>query len=262
MLEANGFYDAASEASLGPMAAAAMVYELAQLPVAVESAASALLRPLIAPDLPRPIAVMDGISGPAIRFLPMAKSIVRIADGAIHAAPLPPGAASAVDSLFAYPMGTVGVAALDWSRVDCDAALVLDRWRVAIAAELCGALKGGLDSVIEHVKSREQFGRPLGSFQGVQHRLATAAVQIEAARWLTLKAVQRIDRTDAAGALGYAQNVATRIGYDLHQFMGAMGLTLEHPLHRWTYRARLLRAMLGGATGNFRALTDQRWGAE
>lgn len=261
-IEANGFYDAAAEASLGPVAAAAMVYELAQLPVAVECAASTLLRPLIAPDLPRPIAVMEGAAGQAVRFLPMAKSVVRITDGAVHTALLPPGAASAVDSLFAYPMGTLGDTVLDWSPVNCDAALVLDRWRVAIAAELCGALKGGLDSVIEHVKSREQFGRPLGSFQGVQHRLAGAAVQIEAARWLTLKAAQSIDRSDAAAALGYAQNVATKIGYDLHQFMGAMGLTLEHPLHRWTYRVRLLRSLLGGPTGSFRELADQRWGAE
>lgn len=261
-IEANGFYDAAAEASLGPVAAAAMIYRLAQLPVAVECAASALLRPQIAPDLPRPIAVVDGASGPAIRFLPVAKSVVRITDDAIYTAPLPPGAATAVDSLFAYPMGTLGDMVLDWSPIDCDAPLVLDRWRVAVAAELCGALNGALDSVLEHVKSREQFGRPLGSFQGVQHRLASAAVQIEAARWLTLKAAQRIDRMDAAAALGYAQNVATKIGYDLHQFMGAMGLTLEHPLHRWTYRVRLLRSLRGGATGSFRELADQRWGAE
>src|SRR5690606_20908200 len=150
---------------------------------------------------------------------------------------------------------------LDWSPADCDAVLVADRWRIAIAAELCGALKGGLDSVIAHVKSREQFGRPLGSFQGVQHRLASAAVQIDAARWLAFKAAQQLDRADAAIALGYTQSIATRIGYDLHQFMGAMGLTLEHPLHRWTYRVRLLRTMLGGATGNFRALAGQIWGA-
>ena len=66
---------------------------------------------------------------------------------------------------------------------------------------------------------------------------------------------------DAAAALGYVQGVATRITYDLHQFMGAMGLTLEHPLHRWSYRAKLLRADLGGSSASYLAYATERWGA-
>jgi hypothetical protein len=43
--------------------------------------------------------------------------------------------------------------------------------------------------------------------------------------------------------------------------MGAMGLTLEHPLHRWTYRIRLLRSAFGGASGAMQALASHRWEA-
>ena len=260
MLEENGFYDAAAEPSLGAVSVAAMIHELAQLPVVVECAASAMLRPLVAPDLPRPIAVIDGKDGQAIRFLPVAKSVLQIGADGIRAASLPENAVTPVDSLYAYPMGSLAGDALEWTSLDGDVETVTNLWRVAIAAEISGALKGGLDAVIDHVRDREQFGRPLGSFQGVQHRLAGAAAQIEGARLLALKAAQGLDPADAALALGYAQNAATKIGYDLHQFMGAMGLTLEHPLHRWTYRARLLRSLLGGASGNLRATARQIWG--
>lgn len=259
-LEENGFFDAAAEETLGAVTAAAMVHDLAHLPVTVECAASSLLRPLFAPDLPRPFAVMLGDNAKAIRFLPVAKTLLKITDAGVFAAALPDGAVTPVSSQYAYPMGSVDPARLDWTAIDCDVSAVQIAWKVAIAAELTGVLKGGLVSVLEHVRDRQQFGRPLGSFQAIQHRLAAASVQIEGARWLTLKAAQSLAAGDAATALGQAQNIATKITYDLHQFMGAMGLTLEHPLHRWTYRARLLRSEFGGATGNFRALADQRWG--
>ncbi len=49
------------------------------------------------------------------------------------------------------------------------------------------------------------------------------------------------------------------IVYDLHQFLGAMGLTLEHPLYRWTYRAKLLKSEFGGASRSNRELAELAW---
>lgn len=261
-LEENGFYDVALEPTLGTVTAAAMIHDLAGLPVTVECAASALLRTAFAPEMPRPFAVMVEGSRGAIRFLPVAKTILRFGQERAEIAALEEGVMSSEVSLYAYPMGSIDAAALDWRQLDCEPGRIATAWRVANAAELTGTLRGALDSVLEHVRDRQQFGRPLGSFQGVQHRLATASVQIDAARWLALKAAQSLEDTDAVTALGYAQNIATRINYDLHQFMGAMGLTLEHPLHRWTYRARLLRTEMGGATGNFRLLAQAKWGTQ
>lgn len=260
-LEANGFFEAAREPELGTVTAALMVHKVAQVPVAVECAASALLRPFLGRDLPRPLAVVVDDAPGAIRFLPVARGLVSIGAEGVRYAELPEGAAQPIDSLFSYPMGTVDRATLDWLDLGVDPAALRVLWSVAVAAELTGVLKAGLDSVLAHVRERHQFGRPLGSFQTIQHRLATAAVEIEGARLQVLRAAQLRTLDKATLALGYAQGAARRIGYDLHQFMGAMGLTLEHPLHRWTYRARLLRTDMGGAASAYLTYANERWGA-
>ncbi|WP_088624226.1 acyl-CoA dehydrogenase family protein [Oceanicola sp. 22II-s10i] len=260
-LAENGFFDAATEDDLGPVAAALMVHNVARAAVCVECAASALVRPFLGREVPRPLAVVVDDAPGAIRYLPQARGLVSITADAVHYADLPEGAVTRVDSLYAYPMGTVDRAALDWQRLDADPARLRALWQVAVAAELAGLLGAGTEAVIEHVSQRHQFGQPLGAFQGIQHRLATAAVEIDGARLQALRAAQSGGIGDAAAALGYAQGIATRIGYDLHQFMGAMGMTLEHPLHRWTYRARLLRADMGGSAASYLAYADARWGA-
>ncbi len=259
----GGFFEAAAIDELGPVAAAAVVMALARLPLAAEAAASALLAPLLCLPLPGPFAVVQaGAEAAPARFLPVARTLVRLGDDAVHSTPLADGAVQATDTLFAYPMGVLREpASLTWTRHDADPAAARERWRVAIAAEIAGCLAAGHAAVLEHVKERRQFGRPLGSFQAVQHRLAECAVLIEGARWLALKAAGTGTALDARLAVAQAQRIATRVSYDLHQFMGAMGLTLEHPLHRWTYRAKLLRAELGGADRHFIAAAEAAWPA-
>jgi alkylation response protein AidB-like acyl-CoA dehydrogenase len=110
---------------------------------------------------------------------------------------------------------------------------------------------------VQHVSDRRQFGRPLGSLQAVQHRLAQSAVAVEGVRWLALAAAAQ--SVPAALALGQAQQAVRPVAYDLHQFMGAMGLTLEHPLHRWTYRARRLQSELGAAERQFQQAAHEAW---
>lgn len=262
MIESNGFLDCALEETLGLTAAAAMTYRLATLPVLVECAASSMLRPQWASDLPRPIAVLEQARDQVVPFLPVARSVIFLGGDAIEAAVLDAGDVEAVGSLYAYPMGRLRDGArLGWRPLDGEPERARRIWRVALAAELAGVLKGGLDAVVAHVSQRRQFGRPLGSFQTIQHRLAGAAVKIDAAYWLALKAAHTVDAADAATALGYIQEASTKVIFDLHQFMGAMGLTLEHPLHRWTYRARLLRAGMGGGASNMRQLFAERWAA-
>ena len=58
----------------------------------------------------------------------------------------------------------------------------------------------------------------------------------------------------------HAQEAAKRVGYDFHQFLGAMGMTLEHPLHLWTYRLKALTGELGGRGGNAVAAAEAIWG--
>ena len=257
-LEQGGYFEAMTTEGLGPVAAAAMVMALAQLPVCAEIGASALLLPRLA--LPRPCAVLGEDRRAPARFLAQARSVVSITPQGVFHAPLAEGDARAVESLWACPMGMLTAPdALPWQRTDADAAECLDLWRTAIAAEIVGNLSASLDSVVMHVKDRRQFGRPLGAFQAVQHRLAQDAVAIESARWLALSAAA--GSVPAALAAGLAQQTVRQVAYDLHQFMGAMGLTLEHPLHRWTYRAKRLQSELGSAERQFQAAALAAWPA-
>ncbi|MBX3608710.1 MAG: hypothetical protein KF871_02345 [Hydrogenophaga sp.] len=257
-LEAGGYFDALVTEGLGPVAAAAMVMALARLPFCVELGASALLAPAL--GLPRPCAVLGADRSAPVRHLPQATCVVAIEANGVFVAR--PGAddVRTVDSLWSYPMGALNNhAALHWTKLDANPVDCLDRWRVAMAAEIAGCLGAALDSVVQHVSDRRQFGRPLGSLQAVQHRLAQSAVAIEGVRWLTLAAAAQ--HVGSALALAQAQWVVRSVSYDLHQFMGAMGLTLEHPLHRWTYRAKRLQSELGACEQQFRSAAQAAWPA-
>jgi alkylation response protein AidB-like acyl-CoA dehydrogenase len=118
--------------------------------------------------------------------------------------------------------------------------------RIALAAEAAGLMQAAVDSTVAHLGVRKQFGRPLGTFQALRHRVAECAVLAGGVKWLALKAASTADAGDAALAAFHAQDSAARITYDLHQMLGAMGMTLEHPLHLWTYRLKALLSDLGG----------------
>jgi alkylation response protein AidB-like acyl-CoA dehydrogenase len=137
---------------------------------------------------------------------------------------------------------------------------VLRAWRVAIAAEAAGLLGAALASTVTYVSERKQFGRPLATFQGMRHRLAEDQVITNSVYWLALRAAGTGDAGDAAMALLHAQEAAKRVCYDYHQFLGGMGMTLEHPLHLWTYRLKLLTAELGGRGEQGLAAADALWG--
>lgn len=259
-LDAAGIFEAAAIEELGPVAAAAVIHRLAKLPQCVELVAAALVLPLLSPELPRPCAVLWGRRDGPSRWLPGARTVLYVRGDIVETATLADADVAALDSPFGYPVGRViEPDALSWRKLDIDAAELRRLWRLGAAVELTACLEAALDVVVTHVRDRRQFGRPLGAFQAVQHRLAAAAVQVEAGRWLALQAAHSRRDADAACALAHAQECTPAITYDLHQFMGAMGLTLEHPLHRWTTRAKMLRADLGGAQAQQFALAAAVW---
>jgi alkylation response protein AidB-like acyl-CoA dehydrogenase len=131
---------------------------------------------------------------------------------------------------------------------------------VALAAEAAGLLAAALSCVAAHVTDRQQFGRPIATFQAVRHRLAEAAVGTNGVRWLAMKAAASRDAGDAALAALHAQEAARSCVYDFHQFLGAMGMTLEHPLHLWTYRLKALASELDGRAGQALAAAQAIWG--
>jgi alkylation response protein AidB-like acyl-CoA dehydrogenase len=254
-----GFLDIAREEGFGVLEAALIVERLARLPCTVEAAASAIVAPGL--DVPaglRPLAMASDPAAPA-RFLPMAKGLLFERGEEVVLAHVDPERVEPVRSLLAYPYGRLtSLEGLD-QQVVGDAKTFRRRWRIALAAEAAGCMAGALAVVVEHVKTRNAFGRPLGSFQGIQHRLAMAAETAEAVKWLAFRAAWSDSELDAATAAGLAQSRIAQTTYDVHQFSGAMGLTLEFPLHLWTYRLRALVGELGGASAQSRAAAAAAW---
>lgn len=257
-----GFLDIARVEGFGPLDAVLAVERIAREPNVVEAAISALVAPIL-PIEPgtRPIAIVQGSADKPARFLSVARLLVvdRGADALL--VPVELGQAEPVESLLAYPYGRLAAPDLSRAIVFEDVAALRRRWRIAIAAEAAGCMAAALAAIIDHVKSRYAFGRPLGSFQAIQHRLAMAAETAESTKWLAFRAAWSDADADAAIAAGFAQDRIARFTYDLHQFSGAMGLTLEFPLHLWTYRLRALASELGGASMQTRHAAAAVWGA-
>ncbi|HYP62516.1 MAG TPA: acyl-CoA dehydrogenase family protein [Acidocella sp.] len=261
-LTAGGFFEITQQEGFGLLDGALIVEALAKLPVSVEAAATILVAPAFLEDAGRrPVALVSGSAAVPARFLPMAKTLLVDKGDDVLRIDIPEGAVEEVETLFAYPYGrlknpeALPAVSLGASRV----AELRRRWRVAIAVEAAGLMQSALDTVLEHVKTRQQFGRPIGSFQAIQHRLVMAAEQGQATRWLALRAAWSDSDADAAIAATYAQDATPKFANDLHQFCGAMGLTLEFPLHHWTYRLRALLGELGGSSGSALAAADAVW---
>ncbi len=243
-LENGQYFDIAAIPEMGPIAAALAVERLARLPCAVEVALSMLVRPQLDIELPRPFALVE--AGRPGRFVASARTLLIVADDSIGIAHPSPDDVEAVESLYAYPMGKVTGALSIRALPAEDAARVRTWLRVACAAEIAGLLQAAIDVTVEHLSVRKQFGRPLGSFQALRHRMAECAVLAGGVRRLALKAAWTGDAGDAALAALHAQESATRVIYDVHQMFGAMGMTLEMSLHLWTYRMKALLSELGG----------------
>jgi len=261
-LASSGFLDVGREQNFSTLESALIAERLARLPVTVEASSSAIIGPLFPPDeVERPLALAQGSPLVPARFLPQARSLlVDLGDDLLHVS-VDPARVEPVDSLFAYPYGRLTRLEGLMTRSLGRGALApfRRRWRMALAAESAGLMRSAMDTVLEHVKTRHQFGRPLGSFQAIQHRLAMGSGTMNGTYWLAMRAAWTDSDSDCAVAATYAQDAIPTFTYDLHQFCGAMGLTLEFPLHYWTYRLKALLGELGGSSAQARAASALTW---
>jgi hypothetical protein len=262
-LEENGFLDVMAVEELGPVTAALVAEKIARLPFAVESALSALVRPLVDPGLPRPLCLVEeGRINRPVRFLKPGASVVVVGKSGVRSftAADEQIAPAQEDTLYAYPVAFLTGLPDEPRSHDVDAEEIRRAWRVALAAEAAGLLAAALESITTYLSERKQFGRPLATFQALRHRLAETQVATNCVYWMALKAAGTGEPADAALAALQAQEAAKRVGYDYHQLMGGMGMTLEHPMHLWTYRLKLLTAELGGRGRQALAAADAIWG--
>ncbi|WP_329386153.1 acyl-CoA dehydrogenase family protein [Streptomyces sp. NBC_01351] len=140
--------------------------------------------------------------------------------------------------------------------LELDAALVRDLACTLFAADACGTAAWALHTAAEYAKVREQFGRPIGQFQGVKHLCADMLVRLEQARALAWDAANateepaRVRSLTAALAAGTALDAAYSCAKDCIQILGGIGFTWEHDAHVYLRRAVVARQLLGSGDGH------------
>ncbi|NYD49542.1 alkylation response protein AidB-like acyl-CoA dehydrogenase [Actinomadura luteofluorescens] len=127
---------------------------------------------------------------------------------------------------------------------------------VLLGAEACGVAGRALDDAVAYAELREQFGRPIGQFQGVKHKCARMLIAVERARAAVWDAARALDEPEEQRA--YAVGVAAALAADAAvtctegniQVHGGIGYTYEHDAHLLYRRALTLRALLGRASAH------------
>jgi alkylation response protein AidB-like acyl-CoA dehydrogenase len=146
------------------------------------------------------------------------------------------------------------------ARLPGSAATAVDCMEVLLAAELTGVAQRALDIAVAYACEREQFGRPIGTFQGVSHRCARMLLEVECSRSLAHYAAWTADHDHSALALAAsaakssAIDAAWRVTASALQVLGGIGFTWEHDIHLLMRRARAAAQLLGSATEHRRRI--------
>lgn len=122
---------------------------------------------------------------------------------------------------------------------------VLDGGRISIAALSCGIAMGAYEASVQYAKEREQFGKPIGNFQGISFKLADMATNIKAAELLIynaahLKNTKQPMTKEGAYAKYFASEVSVQCGNEAVQIMGGYGYTKEYPAEKYLRDAKLM----------------------
>ncbi|MEO1642463.1 MAG: isovaleryl-CoA dehydrogenase [Pseudomonadota bacterium] len=131
----------------------------------------------------------------------------------------------------------------------------LDYERAVLAAGPIGIMQAALDVVVPYVHERKQFGKPIGEFQLIQGKIADMYVEMNATRAYVYAVAKSCDRgettrKDAAGAILYAAEKATKIALDAIQILGGNGYTNDYPTGRLLRDAKLYE--IGAGTSEIR----------
>ena len=128
----------------------------------------------------------------------------------------------------------------------------LNEGRIGIGAQMVGTAQGALDNTLRYVQEREQFGRPIGKFQGVQFQLAEVATDLEASRLLVYNAARLRDSGEdfvvpAAMAKLHSSRMAQRVTSLCIDLYGGYGFTREYPVEKF-YRDAKIGTIYEGTT--------------
>ena len=127
----------------------------------------------------------------------------------------------------------------------------LDHTRLGIGAQAVGIAQGALEAAIAYAKTRRQFGRSIGEFQGLQFMLADMAMQVEAARQLVYVAAAAAERGEkdltfrSSAAKCFASDTAMKVTTDAVQIFGGAGYTMDFPVERMMRDAKITQIYEG-----------------
>ncbi len=128
---------------------------------------------------------------------------------------------------------------------------VFDKSRPMVGAQAVGIARGAFEAAIKYTKEREQFGKPISSFQAIQFMLADMATQIEAARALVFQTARMVDSgarnysKESAMCKYFASDVAMQVTTDAVQILGGYGYMKEYPVEKMMRDAKILQIYEG-----------------
>jgi alkylation response protein AidB-like acyl-CoA dehydrogenase len=140
--------------------------------------------------------------------------------------------------------------------------------RIALAADSVGGAREALELANAYAKTRVQFGRPIGSFQAIKHKLASSYVAVQSSAAVVAEAADAVDLWNFEGnppvhvartvtaAAAHCTSSYVAVAGDAIQTHGGIGFTWEHPCHRYFKRAWLNQAWLGGETAMHLTVAD------
>ncbi|MDT5042169.1 MAG: acyl-CoA dehydrogenase [Actinoplanes sp.] len=126
----------------------------------------------------------------------------------------------------------------------------IGKGRYLIPSNALGIAERALGMALEHANTRETFGKPIGANQAIQWMIADSETELEAARWLILRAAWTVDqgedpRHSSSMAKLYGAGMVNRVVDRVMQIHGGMGYTRELPIERWYRQVRLMRIYEG-----------------
>ena len=172
-----------------------------------------------------------------------------------------------VNALETTGLGSVGHLTLDGTQVDATRTVggaEAVAWLETLAtlggsAFQLGVLERGLQMTAEYARTREQFDRPIGSFQAVGQRLADGYIDVKGLRLTLTQAAWRVSEDlpaeiDVASAAFWAADAGHRVAHSIVHVHGGVGVDTDHPVHRYFLAAKETEFALGGATRQLRRI--------
>ena len=255
-LAADGYLDVLRTA--GPIEAVLVAERAAEAVVCGPVVTRALVAPLAgAHDLPATVGLVSGPTA-LVRYAGHCEAYLVLDGDEALVASADDVEVAPVASRTPYPMGRVRV--LRGQSLGAGSSAALRRaWQVGIAVETSSMALAAVAFAAQHVTDRHQFGRPIGSFQAVQHRLARSHSMAMATRWLGRRGAWfSDDEFITASAATFACNTARETYDNTHQVTGGIGITSEYGLTEWTMRMLALHTELGGAKAHSRQVARAR----